>query len=492
MIFPAAQPMGVIGTMGAVFVPAQQLFGRFKSRVIQTTLYPLLQRHRHPFAHHYLQELRRHEFASLEVVEKFQWEKLKNLLEYAADRIPYYRNLMRKEGIEPARVLSFTDFARFPILNKPIIREHSSEFLPENHDPGQLQPNASGGSTGKPLQFYQDQKYWDYAAAIQMFVESWWGIRPGDPTASIWGTDLDLPPRGWKERISSGISQFRVCNAFALTSDRMEGFARMLSSWQPRFIIGYASALYLFARFVLERPYLSIRPHAVKSTAEVLTDNERAIVEEAFRCPVYNFYGSREVNNLAAECPAHKGLHVNALTRYIEVVDETGKPLGPLQPGRILVTDLTNYAMPFIRYEIEDIGIWSAAPCTCGRPFPALANVLGRKSDFILTPAGKLIHGEYFTHMFYGMPEVTQFQLVQDSLDHVRMEVVLNPGASESSVASVRSRLSESMGAGVRCDVVIVQHIERPRSGKHRFTVSSVPIPWGHVDQKLDSSSPSA
>jgi phenylacetate-CoA ligase len=240
----------------------------------------------------------------------------------------------------------------------------------------------------------------------------------------------------------------------------------------------------------MERPYLSIRPHAVKSTAEVLTDEERTTIEQAFRCPVYNFYGSREVNNLAAECPAHKGLHVNALTRYIEVVDETGKPLGPLQPGRILVTDLTNYAMPFIRYEIEDIGTWSGAQCKCGRPFPVLANVLGRKTDFIVTPSGKLIHGEYFTHLFYGMPAVSQFQLVQDSLDHVRMEVVLSPGASESSLDSLRSRLSESMGAGVRCDVETVQQIERPPSGKHRFTVSSVPIPWGHVDQKLDTSSP--
>jgi len=465
----------------AAFVSTRRLLRKVKSRVLQTTLYPLLQRHRHPFAYRYLQELHRYEFASRETVEKLQLEKLKNLLQHAAERVPYYRNLIQKEGIELAQMRSFTDFARFPIVNKAIIRERGSEFLAENNEPRQLQANASGGSTGKPLQFYQDRKYWDYAVAIQMFVEGWWGIRPGDPTASIWGTDRDLPQPGWKERVALGISQFRVCNAFALTADRLEGFARMLDTWQPRYIIGYASALYLFARFVLERPYLCIRPHAVKSTAEVLADEERATVEEAFRCSVYNFYGSREVNNLAAECPAHKGLHVNALTRYIEVADGAGKPLGPLQPGRVLVTDLTNYAMPFIRYETEDIGVWSDAPCSCGRPFPLLAHLLGRKSDFIVTPAGKLIHGEFFTHMFYGIPDVTQFQLVQESLTRVRMGVVLKPGGGQSVLESLRKRLSELLGPTIVCEVAAVSEIERLPSGKHRFTISNVPVPWDRL-----------
>ena len=465
-------------------------FSRLASDFIRLSFYPLLQRRWYPSAFQYLREFQEHEYSPLETIQEIQKQKLKSLLQHAADHVPYYQELFRSQGIKPADIRSFRDFARIPVLTKATIHERGNEIRAENMKPHEVRPNASGGSTGKPVQFYQDARYWDYAIASQWFVESWWGIRPGDPTASIWGTDRDLPSLHWKERLSGSICQVRICNAFGLTKDRLEEFAEELNAWQPRFIIGYASALSLFARFVMERPYLSIRPHAVKSTAEVLTDEERTTIEQAFRCPVYNFYGSREVNNLAAECPAHQGLHVNALTRYIEVVDETGKPLGPLQPGRILVTDLTNYAMPFIRYEIEDIGTWSGAQCKCGRPFPVLANVLGRKTDFIVTPSGKLIHGEYFTHLFYGMPAVSQFQLVQDSLDHVRMEVVLSPGASESSLDSLRSRLSESMGAGVRCDVETVQQIERPPSGKHRFTVSSVPIPWGHVDQKLDTSSP--
>jgi phenylacetate-CoA ligase len=250
-----------------------------------------------------------------------------------------------------------------------------------------------------------------------------------------------------------------------------------LQSWQPRFVIGYASALHLFAKFLIERPYLRIRPHAVKSTAEVLTDNERPVIEKAFQCPIYNFYGSREVNNLAAECPAHMGLHINALTRFIEIVDEMGQPTEPGAPGRILVTDLVNYAMPFIRYEIEDLGCWGETPCRCGRSFPLLGKVLGRKSDFIVTPAGKLIHGEFFTHLFYDMPPVTAFQLIQESLNDIRLHVVLQPGAEASILEPLRARLRTALGDGVRFRIDRVNQIERLPSGKHRFTVSKVGAP---------------
>jgi len=443
---------------------------RVGSELVRVTLYPLLQRRWHPSASRYLRQLRKYEFASLESIQAAQLNRLRALLQHAGRHVPYYRNLFRARAFDPSEVRSLADLGRLPVLTKADIRQNSAALLAENYNQGRMLLNASGGSTGKPLQFYQDSTYWDYACASQWFVESWWGIRRGDRTASIWGTDRDIPALSWREKVC----QTKACNAFALTEERMERFARELQSWYPRFVVGYASALHLFARFLIERPYLRIRPHAVKSAAEVLTDNERAVIERAFQCPVYDFYGSREVNNLAAECPAHTGLHVNALTRFIELVDEAGAPTEPGAAGRILVTDLVNYGMPFIRYEIEDLGRWSATPCSCGRPFPLLGKVLGRKSDFIVTSAGKFIHGEFFTHMFYGMPAVTAFQLIQESLTEICLHVVLQPGAEASLLEPLRDRLKIALGESVHCRIDAVNEIERLPSGKHRFTVSNV------------------
>ncbi|MBZ5700346.1 MAG: hypothetical protein LAN84_00705 [Acidobacteriia bacterium] len=414
-----------------------------------------------------------------EAIQKLQWERLTRLLRHATVQVPYYRDCFGSRRIAVDEIRSTRDFARIPILSKTALQEHSAALLAETGDTRSRQKNASGGSTGKPVQFYQDRFYWEYARASQWFVESWWGIRPGERTASIWGCDRDLPLQSWKERLSQEICQVRTCNAFAITEQRLEDFARMLMTWRPRFVTGYASALELFARFLLSRPHLRIRPLAVKSTAEVLTAEQRSLLETVFACPVYNFYGSREVNNLAAECPAHRGLHVNSLGRYIEIVDEEGAPVPPGVPGRILVTDLTNFAMPFIRYEIEDVGSWAGESCPCGRPFPLLAEVLGRSSDFIATPGGKIIHGEYFTHLFYDFPQVSRFQVNQTALREIRVDIVLQPGVADFPLDLLRRRIGEVLGPEVNCEVGIVEDIARTASGKHRFTISSVSMPWG-------------
>lgn len=423
--------------------------------------------------------MRRQEFASFEEIKETQWDRLKILLQHAVRTVPYYRQQFTNLGITPDDIRTPEHFAQLPVLSKAILRKHRESLVSEAAHKKTLIPNATGGSTGQPLQLYQDQQYWDWAYASQVFVESWWGIRPGDRTASVWGVDRDLPPSGWKQKLESVICQTRVCNAFALDANGMHRFALMLQDWCPRYITGYASALEVFAKFLSDRPQIVIRPHAIKSTAEVLSDRQRSLIQNVFSCHVYDFYGSREVNNVAAECNPHSGLHVNSLARYVELVDQGGKPVSESIPGRVLLTDLTNYAMPLIRYENEDIAAWCQGPCACRRSFPRLSALLGRKSDFIVLPSGKLIHGEFFTHLFYGLSGVSQFQVVQTTPNMLRVDVVLETGTSGNVLCPVAASIREVLGDKVACEVRVVNEIVRPISGKHRFTVSKVDVPWG-------------
>jgi len=466
-------------------VPRASLLGEVKSEFIRLVLYPVLLKRWRPSAQHHLRELRKYEFASLETIETIRWSRIHAILRHASQHVPYYRNLFRENGMRPEDICSLRDFARLPILTKSTVQEKLSELSADDRDKGAGQPNASGGSTGKPVQFFQDAEYWDRAYANEWFVQSWWGIRPGDRTASVWGADRDIPDQSWGERFYSSIGQIRVCNAFALTAGQMERFAKMLVTWQPRYVTGYASALEVFANFLLERPKLRVRAHAVKTTADVLSEEKRRVIEKAFGCPVFNFYGSREINNVAAECPAQNGLHANALARYIEIVDDAGNPVPPGVPGRILLTDLTNYYMPFLRYEIEDIGSWKRQPCSCGRQFPLLERVWGRSSDFIVTPEGKLIHSVFFTHLFYDMPEVVLFQVNQKDLQDIRVYLVLRPGVKEYPQGLLRERLRQAFGPAVAFNIQVVPKIERPPSGKHRFTVSSVRASWGPANEPV-------
>ena len=449
------------------------------SDAVRLLIFPAFQRRRTPEACRYLHEYQRLEFAPLDAVERIQLQRLKRILEHAAANVPYYRETFRERGMTIGEIRSLEDLRQIPILTKDILKEQSLALLAEKGEVRGRRSNASGGSTGRPAQFFQDQSYWEYARANQWFVESWWSIRPGDRTASIWGCDRDILQQSFRERLAEKICQVRTCNAFAITGEKLEEFAKMLMVWRPRFVTGYASALELFSEFLLTRPDLRIRPVAVKSTAEALSASQRTVIEKAFDCPLYNFYGSREVNNIAAECPSHLGLHINALARHVEILDESGAPVAAGTPGRIVVTDLTNFAMPFIRYEIEDIGTWAKNSCSCGRQFPLLAKVLGRSSDFIATPSGRIIHGEYFTHLFYDLPQVNRFRLTQSTLKDVRVDIVLQPEVSAFSLDGLQKRIGDVLGPEVNFQIRIVPSIDRTASGKYRFTVSSVRMPWG-------------
>jgi phenylacetate-CoA ligase len=457
-----------------------------KSNFIRLVVFPLLQKRWHPHARRYLTELQKYEFAPLKDVQALQLARLRSVVRHAAEHVPYYRDLFRENGIRPEQIRSPQDFLRVPILTKATLQQRLAEMVAEDRDRKQGSANASGGSTGKPVRFFQDAEYWDRAYANQSFVDSWWGIRPGDRTAWVWGADRDIPDQNWRERMYGAISQVRMCNAFALTEPQMDAFAKMLAIWKPRYVIAYASALAVFAKFLLERPQLRVRARAIKTTADVLSEGRREIIEKAFGCPVYNFYGSREINNLASECPAREGLHVSSLTRYIEIVDDAGNPVPPGTPGRLLLTDLTNYFQPFLRYEIEDIGSWKQEPCRCGRPFPVLEHVWGRSSDFIVTPEGKLIHSIFFTHLFYDMPEVALFQINQKELREIDVYLVLRSGVSTYPEELLRQRLQEALGPSVRFIVQLVSEIQRPPSGKHRFTVSRVRAAWNQSKAPAD------
>jgi phenylacetate-CoA ligase len=466
-------------------LPEDGMWRVAKSEILRRTVFSAIQWREYPGSFSIYKSFRTLEFADLAMVKAYQTEKLRKLLRHAYEKVPYFRALFDTHGFQPKKANLPADFSRLPVMTKSVLMAERSALLSVDASPATLMANASGGSTGKPVEFYQDARYWETSRASRRMILGWWGVSPGEPMASIWGADRDIPEWTWRESLYYKICQTRVCNAFAMTEERMAKFASEMTEWQPRFVNGYASALELFGKFLIANPQFKIRPVAVESSAESLRDDQRKTIEAAFDAPLYNFYGSREVNNIAAECPSHSGLHTNMLTRYIEIVDNEGKPVPAGVPGRILVTDLSNLVMPFIRYENEDIGSWAAISCPCGRPFQLLERVWGRSSDFITTRSGKLIHGEYFTHLFYHIPEVSLFQVVQESPTSVRVSIVLRPGNREFPIAKIHEKMKEALGPGVDCCVATTDSIPVPASGKHRFTISKVKPNWSAAASEL-------
>ena len=163
-------------------------------------------------------------------------------------------------------------------------------------------------------------------------------------------------------------------------------------------------------------------------------------------------------------------MHINCRDIYLEI----DSPNPYTQPGEILITQLNNYVMPFIRYRIGDIGILSDEVCPCGNALPILGDLLGRTTATFRTRTGMLVHGGYFTQQFYDLGGVNQFQIIQETLRHCVLKLVVNERWTETARRYLVQSIQKVLGADVGVTVEFVDEIPLPTSGKRQFTISKV------------------
>ncbi len=414
-----------------------------------------------------LAQLKKEQYLPPEQLQNLQVRRLREILCHTRDHSPYYRELWSHRGIDVDEHFQRSSLPGLPLLRRRDLQDNYEHILCD--DAVGHSPDASGGSTGEPVRFYHDRSYAAFSTASRLMFQSWMGIKPGDKTAVFWGADRDLKDASRYDRWMLRINRVKQLNSFAMTDEAVAGFIDVINRFKPKYIYGYASSLHHVAEYINRTVPLAFRPVAVRSSAEMLLDFQRDTIQKAFQTGVYNFYGSRETNNIAAECPTHQGLHVFASGRIVEVVDDDGRPLPPGEMGQVAITDLTNRYFPFIRYVNGDMASVKEGRCSCGRTYPLLDKIHGRISDMIVVN-GKSIHGEFFTHLFYDRPDIKQFQLVQETPTDLRLYIV--PRTDEVDVESLRQAVIEKVGPGVGLEIIRTQRIEPTAGGKHRFTIS--------------------
>ncbi len=416
-----------------------------------------------------LAQLKKEQYLPPQRLAALQNERLRSLLTQARSHSRYYRQRFAADNIEIDAHFDISRLPHLPLLRREDLQDNLEDILCDNARSPWL--NSSGGSTGHPVNFYHDETYRVNGEAGQLLFLNWMGVCPGDRTAVFWGADREFKDLSRYDRWMMRINRVKQLNSFAMSDPLIEQFLEEINRYRPRYVYGYASSLYLVARFINRTAPIAFQPVAVRSSAEMLFDFQRREIERAFKAPVFDFYGSREVNNIAAECSAHRGLHVFASSRIVEVVDDDGGPVPDGELGQVAVTDLVNHAFPFIRYLTGDMAVASSAICACGRGYPLLQKIEGRSSDMIVID-GQYIHGEFFTHLFYGRPEITRFQLIQEKEDHLRLRVVSRDDRPQ--MEEVLAAIRTKVGRQVTISIEVVESIPTAPSGKHRFTISKL------------------
>ncbi len=297
----------------------------------------------------------------------------------------------------------------------------------------------------------------------------------------VWGNPIELSTKDQKNvRFKNRLLRNRVIlSAYDLSDANCEQYLRFLNRYQPEYLYGYATALDTLAR-ILEPVCgrLRCRPAAVISTSETLYPEQRARLKSIFRCQVANEYGARDAGILAFECPCG-GLHITAENVLLEIVDPiTLQPVPDGCRGLVVTTDLTNHAMPRLRYLLGDVAArLPAARCPCGRSLPLLQPVEGREDAIFCLPGGRLVHGNFLNQLARKYDAILQFRLTQSAPEIGTLQLVLDHGRSGwQTEAAAFARDAASFLPGMQLETRQVSEIPVTASGKHRYAVRTFPL----------------
>jgi len=257
--------------------------------------------------------------------------------------------------------------------------------------------------------------------------------------------------------------------AFNMSEERMAEYGTFIQRFCPAKMYGYASAFYLLAEFLKTRNWQApSRLKVIFVTAEPLYDFQRRVIEQVFNCAVASEYGARDAGLMANQCPKG-GLHIPAEGMIVEIdaPDHTGL-------GEIVVTNLFSKAMPIIRYRTGDMGRLINEPCSCGRGLARLESVEGRRTDFLITPSGRVLHALAIIYPLRESPLVKQFQVVQETVDRIVLRIVPERELSTDEIQGLIKKARLAVGGGVEVVVDCVGAIPRLASGKYRYVISNV------------------
>ena len=426
----------------------------------------------------YLREYERDQWRSADELDALQWRKLQRLIAHCWEQVPFYRRWWGDAGVTSAAdIRNREDYARLPILTKPVIRAHAESTHAESMiapaHRGELFFKTTGGSTGEPLRFGYTRESYERRVAVMFRGYGWSGAHLGQRTAYLWGAPVAAPAgfHLFKDRLYHAAFNRRMLNAFDMNETRMAEYADALDRFKPETIVSYVGPLVELAHW-LERNDRSIhRPQRILGAAEALHPHQRELLERVFGAPAYDTYGCREFMLIAAECEARDGLHLNTDHLHVEFAD------GPdaTGPSDLIVTDLHNDGMPLMRYVNGDLGTPGKKHCACGRCLPKLAKVDGRKLDALRLSDGRLVPGEYIVYVFLAITGVKQYQVVQRELDALLVRLVADAGYDPAVHAQIRAGVHKLTGDGVRIEFETVDAIALTASGKRRVTVCELP-----------------
>lgn len=422
----------------------------------------------------YWRVLEKSQFLPEETLREQQWIKLKKLLEFVYDHNYYYHGKFMELDLHPRDILSFSDFKKIPILTKKDIRCAGDQLITKGFVKNHLIEAKTGGSTGKPVTLYFTEDCSERRNACARRHDRWSGWDIGEPKGCVWGNPK--LPSTFKENLRGILlDPIIFLDTMAVTKDSVIEFSRQWKHTKPTLLFGHAHSLYVLANLIMQHNVEGIAPKAIISSSMMLLPHERKRIEEVFGKIIFDRYGCEEVSLIASECEEHQGMHLNIDHLYVEFLKEDGSVCNPGEPGKIVVTDLINNAMPLIRYQVEDIGVPSSRRCSCGRGLPLMDGIVGRTADFLVKKDGTKVAGiSLIENTLTKIPGIDQMQIIQENIETIRIRIVLGEHFTQSDSDAIVLYFKELFQYPKSIEIEPVDVIPPEKSGKYRFSICRI------------------
>ena len=425
-----------------------------------------------------LKELNKSQFWPLEKQQEYQFEKFLRLLHHSVENVPYYRDLFRQEKLILADIKEPADIQKIPILTKEIAREKNNQLVAQNVNRMRVIKGVTGGTTGPPLKVLRDipDRTLTWAAFYRWY--QWMGLSYGDHMMKIWGTPTVLRvPLSYKLRSAAKDFYYNrhYVNSFKLNEKTIPGVLDKIEKNKPLFIRGYLSALIQLSEYMLSNNIrLSYAPKALSSTTETLFPTYKRQIESAFGSKLYDQYACGECNSISFDAGDKNGLYIVTEHALLEILLVDNSPAG-LDQGRFVVTNLDNYAMPFIRYENGDSGRFSVYDEASEIKLPALKEVLGRTADTITLKDGSRVHGVFFTdilnELFSENPAtIHRFQVFQARPGIIEFRIEKATPPHKEYITALDEALQKFFH---EVDIVSMATLPKDKTGKFRYILSN-------------------
>lgn len=425
-------------------------------------------------------QLSESEWLPPEELERRQMETLHRLLTHACRTVPYYRDHAEYAAVAEAPALTAGEWRRLPLLTRAALQDAGpalrSEQVPAGHDP--VREVMTTGSTGRPVRGLTTQVTRVMWISITLREMLWHSRDFSGTLAAIRADRADrIPPEGvvnpnWGMMIDSAFPT-GPCVVLSINHD-VKAQAEWLIQHNPDYLLTYPSNVVALAHHFRSTGASLPRLREVSTYGEALTPEVRYACRMAWDAPVVDMYSAQEIGYIALQCPQTENYHVQSETVYVEVLDDDGRPCVPGEVGRVVISSLHNYAMPFLRYEIGDYAEVGER-CSCARGLPVLTRVAGRQRNMWTLPGGKRVWPMFSSSVWGHIDAIRQLQLVQHAVDHIEARIVCSRPLTGGEESEFESLLRAQFNFPFQLTITYLDSIDRQANRKFEDFVSLVP-----------------